>query len=249
MEKRFYGCLEDDIDERDWPYKSIIRGRLPCRVDLRKCCSPVEDQGPIGSCVAHGIVGNLEERLIHCQVKYEDLSRLYMYYVARYLQNETQIDSGCSIRTALKALKKYGCCAERLWEYKPDLFRIKPPQECYEDAKRYCNVAYYRVDSLKAVKKALAQGDPIIMGATLFDSFESDVVEHSGIVPMPKDGENEVGRHCMLIVGFMDATEQFIVRNSWGNKWGLKGYCMMPYKYIGNRELVSDLWVLKIVAF
>jgi C1A family cysteine protease len=144
----------------------------------------------------------------------------------------------------LKALSKSGCCNENLWKYDVRRYRTNPPQKCYDDAVRYKNVSYYRISSLYDVISALAEGNPVIFGATLFSSFYD--ADENGIVPVPKKTDYEIGRHCMLISGHFENSNQFIVRNSWGSGWAgiMKGYCLMPYEYIGDKSLVSDLWVL-----
>ena len=48
-------------------------------------------------------------------------------------------------------------------------------------------------------------------------------------------------------VGYDDAKQWFIVRNSWGNQWGLKGYFTLPYAYVTDENLASDFWTIRIV--
>jgi C1A family cysteine protease len=50
----------------------------------------------------------------------------------------------------------------------------------------------------------------------------------------------------MLCVGYSEADEMFIVRNSWGEEWGDKGYCYMPYDYVMNEKFnLGDSWIIK----
>jgi C1A family cysteine protease len=51
-----------------------------------------------------------------------------------------------------------------------------------------------------------------------------------------------------LAVGYDDASQRFIVRNSWGEGWGQGGYFTMPYAYLGDRSLASDLWTIRLMA-
>jgi C1A family cysteine protease len=37
------------------------------------------------------------------------------------------------------------------------------------------------------------------------------------------------------------------VRNSWGPAWGQKGYFAMPYSYLTDHRLASDLWTIRSV--
>jgi C1A family cysteine protease len=95
------------------------------------------------------------------------------------------------------------------------------------------------------MKACLASGYPIIFGFTVYESFESQQVANTGIVPMPGHHESVLGGHAVLCVGYDDSTQRFIVRNSWGDSWGDKGACYMPYAYLLSRSLASDFWTIK----
>jgi len=64
---------------------------------------------------------------------------------------------------------------------------------------------------------------------------------------MPKPGEEMIGGHAVLAVGYDDKTQRFIVRNSWGTTWGIKGYFTMPYPYLLDANLADDFWTIRQV--
>ena len=74
-----------------------------------------------------------------------------------------------------------------------------------------------------------------------YESFESDAVAKSGILPMPQKGEKQVGGHAVCCVGYDDAKQMFLIRNSWGTDWGQAGYFWMPYAYMTTKGL-ADEW-------
>ena len=47
---------------------------------------------------------------------------------------------------------------------------------------------------------------------------------------MPTPGEKLLGGHAVLAVGYDEAEQRFIVRNSWGTGWGKKGYFTCPIR-------------------
>src|SRR5205807_2007395 len=112
---KWCGWLPDLPDQRDFSY-SIIKPRiakLPSKVDLRSKCSPIENQGDIGACTAHALVGALEFLEIKDGCKFVDLSRLFVYYNERVIEGTANQDSGAFLRDGIKSLAKQGVCPEK----------------------------------------------------------------------------------------------------------------------------------------
>jgi C1A family cysteine protease len=127
-------------------------------------------------------------------------------------------------------------------------FTKRPPSKAYAQAKLYESVLYQPVSqTLDQMKGCLASGFPIIMGFSVYQSFESPEVAKTGIVPLPGKNESCLGGHAILAVGYDDSIQRFIVRNSWGDTWGISGYFTVPYEYFTNPELADDLWTLKVI--
>ena len=47
-----------------------------------------------------------------------------------------------------------------------------------------------------------------------------------------------------MACGYDDERKVLIMRNSWSEKWGDKGYFYMPYEYVQNKEWVDDIWTV-----
>lgn len=242
-----YGWVPDLPDFRDKMYGAVrpIPTTLPSQVDLRTTCSPVEDQGQLGSCTANALVGALEFLECKDKVKFVNLSRLFVYYNERVIEGTVNADSGAMLRDGIKTLAKHGVCSETNWPYNIANFSKKPPRGCYQEAEKYQILSYARLNTLDEMRATLAEGFPFVFGFSVYESFESAQVAKTGVMNMPEAGERQLGGHAVLAVGYDDATKRFLVRNSWGTGWGTKGYFTMPYAYMQDRNLSDDFWTIR----
>ena len=239
-----YGWHPDIPDSRDFLYAAIKPVvRVPASVDLTAGCPAVEDQGRLGSCTAQALAGNLEFLDNRIDGAYTDVSRLFIYYNERTLEGTEEYDSGASLRDGIKTLKNDGACVERLWPYEIRKFAVAPPRKCYEEAKGRIITAYHRIRTLTEMLACLAEGYPFVFGFTVYESFESVKVARTGVVPMPKKDEKALGGHAVMAVGFHKEARRFLVRNSWGTRWGLKGYFTLPFAYL--ESLAADFWTIR----
>ncbi len=246
----WYGWIPDLPDQRDHLYGALhaTPARLPAKVDLRTHCPPVENQGELGSCTANALAGALEFLELKQKQPLVDLSRLFIYYNERVIEHSVKQDSGAMLRDGIKTLAKQGVCAEKLWPYALKKFATKPSAACYTQAKQHTISSYQRLSTTQEMRACLAAGFPFVFGFTVYESFESQAVASSGVVPMPKPSERVLGGHAVCAVGYDDAAKRFIVRNSWGAGWGKKGYFTMPYTYLADRNLSDDFWTMRQLA-
>ncbi|MDD0858602.1 C1 family peptidase [Arthrobacter alpinus] len=244
-----YGWIPDLPDQRDFQFAApvAVQASLPPSVDLRPACPPVYDQGQLGSCTGNGIAGVLQFMAMkEGQADTSTPSRLFIYYNERVIEGTVDSDSGAQIRDGIKSVASIGACDETLWPYTITKFAKKPLAKCYTAAKNNRAISYSRVSqSLSTMKGALASGFPVVFGFTVYDSFESADVARTGVVPMPATSESVLGGHCVVAVGYDDASQSFTIRNSWGTGWGMAGYATMPYGYLLDRSLASDFWCVR----
>jgi C1A family cysteine protease len=243
----WYGWLPDLPDQRDKLYAAIAAppAILPASVDLRPGCSSVENQGELGSCTANALAGGLEFLEQKAGRPATDLSRLFIYYNERSIEGTVGQDSGAQLRDGIKVLVKQGVCAEVTWPYVIAKYAVRPPASCYRDGLKHLVTSYHRIMTLLEMKMCLAEGFPFVFGFTVYESFESPAVEKTGALDLPGPAERSLGGHAVMAVGYDDATKRFLIRNSWGADWGLKGYFTMPYAYLDNRNLSDDFWTIR----
>jgi len=223
---------------------------LPPHVDLRSGCPPVYDQKKLGSCTANAIAGAVEFDLIKQHSKRVFIpSRLFLYYNERVIEGTVKVDKGAMVRDGIKSVARQGDCPENLWPYVIKKFAVKPPPRCYSAALKYKAVEYQRVERhLDQLRGCLASGYPFAFGFTAYESFEGSAVASTGHLAMPALGEKAVGGHAVLAIGYEDSQQWFIVRNSWGSDWGMKGYYTMPYQYLLDDGLSDDFWTIRVVS-
>jgi C1A family cysteine protease len=241
---KHYGWHPDLPDARDLLYAAPFAQitNLPAKADLRAKCPPVYDQGQLGSCTGNAIAAAVE--FIH-QPKFTP-SRLFIYYNERVMEGTTVTDSGAQIRDGIKSVATLGVCPETDWGYDIKKFAVKPPAKAFTDALKTRATRYYRVvQDIAQMRGCLAEGFPFVFGFTVYESFESTAMAKSGVMTMPSGKDKVVGGHAVMAVGYIDAEQMIIVRNSWSAKWGLKGYFKMPYAYITSHRLASDFWTIR----
>ena len=251
MRPRRYGWIPDIPDNRDFRYAAplaVLRA-LPPKVDLRGQCPAVYDQGELGSCTANAIGAAHQFNQIKQSAKTVFVpSRLFIYFNERVIIGTVNEDSGAMIRDGIKSVAKEGVCPEPQWPYVISRFTKKPSKACYAAALNHQAISYRRLPlTLNQMKGCLASGFPFVFGFNVYESFESNTVTRTGNVPMPRAGEAILGGHAVITVGYDDTTKRFTVRNSWGEAWGKKGYCFMPYAYLTNADLADDFWTIRTV--
>ncbi|HET7421025.1 MAG TPA: C1 family peptidase [Candidatus Dormibacteraeota bacterium] len=248
---RHYGWIPDVPDQRDHLYAAPPQylAALPPRTDLRAKCPPVYDQGQLGSCTANAIAAAVEFERLKQKLPDFTPSRLFIYYNERVIEGTVQSDSGAMLRDGIKSVASDGVCPEPEWPYDIAKFTRKPTAACYRDAKLDRAVQYQSIlQDLNQMKGCLASGYPFVFGFTVYESFESATVRKTGHAPMPGWRERPVGGHAVMAIGYDDSRQWFLVRNSWGSGWGLKGYFTLPYPYLIQNGLAKDFWTIRLVG-
>jgi len=261
MTGRAFGWRRDLPDHRDYtpqhlavfstlaasqPLAAAATAR-PATKNLRPYCSPIEDQGNLGSCTAHAGVGLMEWFQKRVYGKHLDMSRSFLYKVARKLVGIVG-DEGCYLRTTMQAMLMLGTPPEKLWPYKVADFDREPDAFIYALAHKFQAYSYYRLSTpgksqLETLLQHLAGGLPFMFGFTVFSSISND-----GWIPVPSPSDSVEGGHAVMAVGYDDSKQALLIRNSWGASWGWDGYGWLPYWYV-TQGLADDFWGLTKADF
>lgn len=233
---------------------------IAAMVDLRAYCSPIEDQGMIGSCTANAAVGLIEYMERRASGRHIEASRLFVYKTTRNLLGWTG-DTGAYLRTTMEAAVLFGAPPESYWAYdgrpaatNPRL-DAEPNAFCYAFADNFKAIRYMRLDPagtalpdvLNNVRNYLAAGFACMFGFPVYTEFDHPT--STGDVAFPAPNSHCRGGHAICAVGYDDNRMigadkgALLIRNSWGTGWGLGGYAWLSYKYV-TAGLARDWWTI-----
>jgi len=252
--KRVYKLQYERVTQHPNPnHLHLLSPSVPSRVDLTTLSPafspsnwPVWDQGNLGSCTAFAILSS-----IHYYAPEIKPSTLFQYYNERFEDGDINGDNGSTISQAAHCLSKYGYCSIETWPYDIIQFTVKPSPQSYEQGLQNIKALakIFEFESInycqQTIIQCLSRNSPIVLGISVYESFESPAVAKTGQVPMPMPNEQLLGGHAVSLVGYDLTARKWKLRNSWGPNWGDNGYFYLPFEYISEGRLASDLWTAK----
>jgi len=222
--------------------------RLPDRVDLRSSgfYSNVLDQGPMETSIGISLVNGCLE---YCAKKdldiYETLSVLYVYRKDRVSIFPDPRRTSTTLLDAIEVLINLGCAPRMYDEYILKNFNyFNHSKDLAILSSPYIVPKVYRFNSVRDIKRCLADGYPVAVTLKVFTSLFDVMVYRNGEIPLPSKSETLLGHHSVTIVGYDDLTQSFIVRNSWSKSWGDYGYGYLSYKTA--KALIVESYSLKL---
>ncbi|MBL4902249.1 C1 family peptidase [Desulfocapsa sp. AH-315-G09] len=224
----------------------------------------VLDQGKEGACTGFGLACAINYLLWwRALMKHEaeqpnkkfnppaQVSQRMLYHLARFYDEWPGEDyEGSSCRGAVKAWYKHGVCSLKLWPYRDNNNKaafVKPMDGWEIDAAERPLGVYYRIDknSITDMRAAIQEVGAIFVSAQVHKGWDlkkctAKKVNHKSLprIAWKADTERQ-GGHAFALVGFN--RRGFIVQNSWGPGWGLKGFAILAYDDWGANG--KDAWV------
>ena len=201
-------------------------------VDLRSSFTPIKDQGKLGSCTTFSITAIYEYLLKKTANGTPDLSERFVYYNTN-IKDETKQKKGSSFKDVIDSIKTYGICHEEDCPYIIEEMEVEPSVGAYNKAINHKILEAKRVNANhKDITSALSQGYPVAICIPVYESFGTG---YKGFEFLPSQEEIDSKNyeyHSMVICGYSEDEHIYIVRNSWGEGFGDKGYCYIPFSYV-----------------
>ncbi|TDK33021.1 C1 family peptidase [Luteimonas terrae] len=246
--QRLLDARPDTADFRDRMFEPTLVD-VPSEMPLARFTKlgvPVLDQGEEGACTAYGLATVAHTLLRRRQpdaVTGRVSTRMLYDMARRYDEWEGEDYDGSSCRGAMKGWHRHGVCAEECWPDTPG----RPLHEVYTEeraraAQEHPLGAYYRVNhkDLVAMHAAFAEVGVLYASAAV----------HADWLAPPSNGVIEwseqpvAGYHAFAIVGY--DRDGFWIQNSWGTRWGKRGYGWISYDEWLQRG--TDVWVARLAV-
>lgn len=243
---RDFEYKEQPLDEKYVPASGL---QVKKNVDLRNFFPPVRNQYDLGSCSSFAVSAMYEAMMARAGVgEMEYLSPGFLFYYSNILKGRK--NGGSNYHDQLEVLGKHGICLDELYLYDPHDPDRKPSKEAVKNAESHKVLKAKQVVIINSSDKkealdhnhtqitsALSEGFPVGISLKIFDNFgkEGPFILH----PDDSDNLKEEGYHAMVIAGYSEENNFYIVRNSWGQDFGHDGYCYIPASYIDDCEYLD----------
>jgi C1A family cysteine protease len=249
ISKRILNCKSSKNIQKDWGIEKAVKlGYLPKKinlpesVDLRADWWVVGNQGTTGSCVGWAFGSSLlkyhftKARKLK---KEEEISVRYIWMASKEMDEYTEYpstfieDAGTSLKAALKVAKKIGVVKAAHLPFKGKMLTLKEENFLKVAGKMkikaFFNLVKNPKDKLSMLKAWLHYHGPVVTFVVLDSSWKT--ARKTGMLEK-YDSKNTYGGHAISIVGYTPT--HFIIRNSWGPRWGKRGHAFASYAYINR---------------
>jgi hypothetical protein len=256
--KRVRNVRPDTPDFRDLPFRPSVALAPPPHL-FPAIRLPAKDQGETNACTGFALARVVEQLLRRARRPAATVSPYMLYSMARRYDEfpGSQNDEGSSLRGALKGWFKHGACVDSLWRTGVAMPPVPddPKKDWWLEAVNRPLGAYYRIAtrSIADIHCALNEAGVVFAGALCHAGWD----EGTGLrqpaaaprsfrspvwsIPQRKRKRDD-GGHAFALVGYDE--RGFLVQNSWGERWGTRGYAILTYD--DWLENAMDCWVAQL---
>lgn len=210
----------------------------PSTSGVRLTMPPVGNQGSEGSCVAFAIGYAARSAEQYYRSGASSYSNSTNIFSPEFLYNQIKFSSDCNsgtaMQTALDFIKLNGIPTYQTMPYSSSNgCSLLPNATQTTEALNYRIGNYSKLycTDKTAIKAMVSQNHPVIINVIADNSFIS---AKTGFVWKTYSGSGSLP-HCIVICGYDDAKNAYLIMNSWGTAWGDAGYTWIDYDFFLTR--------------
>ncbi|MGE4233528.1 MAG: C1 family peptidase [Bacteriovoracia bacterium] len=239
---------------------------VPRKVDLRQYQTPVQSQGKRGACTYFTLLGLVESIIKRSTGRDITLSAEYLAWAAKARLKLRSFEEDSSVVVNAAAFQSFGFMLERDFPFQQSWFdkgfpcegfRMSDqiPPECFSHhgpgehlSRRISSGTNFVFKNVRSrvsdiVQSIATGGNPVTLSVLGHKEMWEETYS-SGNLRLTKRWKSECvqqpqncGGHALLIVGYNLDKKTLLIKNSWGEKWGRKGYGTISFDYV---EQMSD---------
>jgi C1A family cysteine protease len=213
------------------------------RVDLSTKLGLARAQGNRSTCLAFA-VSAAHEATLYDDHDLVDTSEEYLYWSAK--QHDTP-GPGTTFTAVRDGLTTNGQPLEEAWPYEENrndqLPTYQPPDAAHSAQPRWSPSLSPAPATPKSVRTELDAGRAVVLGIPTWPELDTPAEGHLSV---PAKSDLDGSHHAVAVIGYDEQTAEMLIRNSWGQSWGLGGTAWLPFAFLD--EHLCATWVIGPVA-